>query len=167
MISRIITTRDVAHGRFLQVAQREPQPLELVRLETGEHVGLVLARVGRGAEQRAGAVALDARVVPGGKAGGAQPRCEVQHALEAHEAVAAHARVGRPGLRVLFDEVVHHFLLERIAQVESHVRKSHPVRERAGAGDRLGRAAAALAVVLGMRPQLERDGNYLMSRVER
>ncbi len=45
------------------------------------------------------------------------------------------------------------------AQVEREVRQAHPVRERTRVADRLRRAAGALAVVLLVGPQLERDGD--------
>ncbi len=45
------------------------------------------------------------------------------------------------------------------AQVEREVRHPHPVRQRTGMADRLRGAAGALAVVLLVGPQLERDGD--------
>ena len=64
----------LAHARLGELAHREPQPLQFVGPEPGEHVALVLAGVGAGAHQRALRVAADARVVPGGQRPGPQPR---------------------------------------------------------------------------------------------
>ena len=50
------------------------------------------------------------------------------------------------------------------AQVDREVRQAVAVGERAGAADGLGRAAAALAVVLGVGPELERDADDVARR---
>ena len=52
-----------------------------------------------------------------------------------------------------------HLRAELRAQVDREVRESEAVGERARAANRLRRAAAALAVVLGVGPQLERHGD--------
>ena len=56
---------------------------------------------------------------------------------------------------------------ELVAQVEREVRQAHAVRERARAADRVGRAARALAVVLGVAPQLERHRDDLAVGAQR
>ena len=55
--------RERAHGVLREAAEREAEPVEQRRVELGEHVALVLARVGGGADERAVLVARDARVV--------------------------------------------------------------------------------------------------------
>ena len=87
--------RELAHGVLGQRAEREREPLEQLRLEPGEHVALVLARVRARRQERPVLVARDARVVAGGEPGRAERAGERQHRVEAHLAVAAHARVGR------------------------------------------------------------------------
>ncbi len=51
-------------GRLVLVAEREPDAVELPRVEPGEHVRLVLRRIGAAREQRPPAMLDDARVVP-------------------------------------------------------------------------------------------------------
>ena len=156
----------LAHVRLGELAEREPEALELVRAQAGEHVCLVLRGVGRGAEERAVGVAGDARVVAGGEAGGAQLLREREHGVEADVAVAAHARVRRaPGL-VLADVVVDHLLLEVRARIESDMRRTHPVGERTGVDHGLRRAAAPRAVGARVRPQLEGHGHDVVAFVE-
>ena len=53
------------------------------------------------------------------------------------------------------------------AQVEREVRQPHPVRERAGEPDGVRRAAGRLGVVLGVGPQLERDGGGVLAGQQR
>ena len=82
------------------------------------------------------------------------------------EPLQPHAGVGRAALGVTLEELVDHGLAEALAEVEREVRNAHPVRERAGAGHRLRRAAALLAVGGGIRPQLERHGHHVLAGVE-
>ena len=53
------------------------------------------------------------------------------------------------------------------AQVEREVREAHVVGDAAGDPDRGGAAAGALAVVLGVAPQLERHGDRVRAAAER
>jgi hypothetical protein len=76
--------------------------------------------------------------VAGGQALRAERGRQVEHAVETHETVAAHARVGRAAGGVLGHEVVDHAGLEVLAQVERDVRQVERVRQRAGARHRLG-----------------------------
>src|SRR5688572_4173222 len=57
-----------AHGVLGQAAEREAEPVEQRGFELGEHVALVLAGVGRLADERPVLVACDPRVVAGGEA---------------------------------------------------------------------------------------------------
>ena len=81
---------------------------QLGGVEPGEHVALVLARIGCRADQRPVVVVGDARVVPGGEPGGAQVAGQFEHRVEADVAVAAHARIGRAALGVAVEEIVDH-----------------------------------------------------------
>ena len=76
-------------------------------------------------------------------------------------AVAAHARVRRQAARRVRQPRLDDAGAELVAQVEREVRQAHAVRERAGAAHGVGRAARALAVVLGVAPELERHGDDL------
>ena len=87
---------------FVQLAQREAQPRQRGRRQRGEHVALVLGRVG--GARAAGRRSVDARVVAGGEVAAPSAVGELEHRVEPHVAVAAHARVrasgrrrGRPG----------------------------------------------------------------------
>src|SRR5579884_1881385 len=110
-------------GRLLVlVAEREHDPRELLRVERGEHVALVLGRV-RSAGEEEGAVPLDdARVVPGGEPPGSGAPREGEQLGEAEAAVAARARVWRPPARIATDERRDDGAAELLAQVEGHVR---------------------------------------------
>ncbi len=152
--------RELAHLRLAQLAEREAHPRHRLRRERGQHVALVLGRVGRRAQQP---VRRDARVVAGREVGRAEPVGERQHRVEPHVAVAAHARVRREAGGVVGEERRHHALRERGAQVEREVRHAHTVRDRAREPDGVRRAARRLGVVGRIAPQLERDGDGLAS----
>ena len=125
----------------------------------GEHVRLVLGRVGgaRAAARRR----VTPRVVAGGEVGRAEAVGELEHRVEPHVAVAAHARVRRLARRVAGQERLDDAGAELRAQVEREVRQAHPVRDRAREPDRVRRAARRLGVVLRVGPQLERDRDRL------
>jgi hypothetical protein len=112
-------------------------------------------------------VAGDTRVVPGGEPRGAERAGQLEHGVEAHLAVAAHARVGRAPGGVALEEAIDHLGPEALAQVERYVRDAHAVGELPRSPDRLGRAARLVAVGRGIGPQLERDGHDLVAGVER
>src|SRR5262249_52940620 len=82
--TRLLTLRAPRHpqagslglgaGLLLRLlAEREPPPAELVGVEPGEHVRLVLAIVERTSQQPAAAALDDARIVAGREALGAGP----------------------------------------------------------------------------------------------
>ncbi len=131
-------------------------------IQSRQHVGLVLAAVHGTCEQRPLPVPLDPRVVTGDERGGAGALRQRQHRVEAHEPVAPHAWVRRAPLLVLRQEVLDDGVREPVLHVERDVRKAHRVRERAGADDRLRRAAALGAVHPLIGPQLERHGHDLV-----
>jgi hypothetical protein len=112
-------------------------------------------------------VAGDARVVTGGEPGRAQRVGQLQHGVEAHLTVAAHARVRRAARCVAVQEAVDDLSPEALAQVERDVRDAHAVGEVASAAHRLGRAAALLTVGAGIRPELEGDRDDLVPGVQR
>jgi hypothetical protein len=115
-----------AHLRLGQLAEREAHPRDRLGSQPAQHVGLVLGRVGRRAQE---AVRAAAGVVAGRELGGAEAAGEVEHGVEAHVAVAAHARVGRQPVRVLVEPRGHDARAELLAQVEREVRQAHPVRQ--------------------------------------
>ncbi len=142
--------RRLAHLRLCMPPEREAQPGERGRGERRQHVALVLALVG-GRPQRRPSAAGDARVVTGRERGGAQPLGEVEHRVEPHAAVAAHARVRRragsvarePGSTTPARNSARRSI-ERCGMAEA-------VCQRARAAHRLRRAAAELAVALADR----------------
>ena len=70
--------RELTDHRLLELAEREPQPGQVVRVEARKHGRLVLARVGR-AQQGSRAVLHDARVVTGREPPGTQLGSGLQH----------------------------------------------------------------------------------------
>jgi hypothetical protein len=156
-----------AHRVLRQASQGEAEPIELGGVELGQHVALILARVVGRSDQQAVIVAGDARVVAGREPSSAEPVRELEHRVEADGSVAAHAGVRREAGGVAADEAVDDLGAETVAQVEGHVRDAHPVGKRAGAGDRLRRAAGALAVGGRVGPELQRDREHLVAGVQR
>ncbi len=150
---------ELAHLRLVQLAERKPHPRQRRRCQRREHVGLVLGRVGGCPQQRPALIAglRQAGVVAGRELLRPQPLAEFQHRVEPHVAVAADARIGSLAVRVAGDERFDDAGPELVAQVDREVREAHRMRQRPRLGDGRRRAAAALRVVLGVRPQLERD----------
>ena len=157
---------DPPHLALAQSAEREAQPAEQRRRQRGEHVALVLAVVGRRREQRPMAVIDQPRVVPGRESGGAEPLGDRDHRLEPDLAVAAHAGVRRPARGVAGKERRDDARAEAIAQVDGQVRDPERVGDRARQAHRLRRAAALLAVVGRVGPELERHGEDLRPTIE-
>jgi hypothetical protein len=93
--------------------------------------------------------------VAGRQRAGAEPPGHVEHRVEAHVAVAAHAGVRRQALGVIGQPRLHDARAELVAQVQREVRQAHPVGHRPRRAHRAGRAAGLLAVVLGVAPELE------------
>src|SRR5688572_25447372 len=155
-----------ADGVLGQAAEREAEPVEQRRVELGEHVALVLARIDSGTDERSVAVARDARVVTGGEARRAERGGELEHGVEANLAVAAHAGVRGKARGVAVEEAVDHLGAKALAQVERDVRDTHAMSQRPGPGDRLRRAAGALAVRGGIGPELERDRDHIVAGIE-
>ena len=119
------------------------------------------------AGERALGIARDAGVVTGREPGGAERVRELEHRVEAHLTVAANARVRGQAGRVAVEELVDNAGAKALAQVERQVREPHVVGQPAGAEHGLRRAAALVPIRGGVGPQLERDGDHLVARVER
>ena len=108
--------------------------------------------------------AAHAGVVAGREPGaGPETLGQLEHRVEAHVAVAAHAWVRRQPRGVVVEEGLDDAGAELLAQVEGEVRDAHSVRQRPGAAHRLSRAARALAVVGRIGPQLEGDRRDIAS----
>ena len=108
----------------------------------------------------------DARVVARGQPRGAQPAGQREHRVEPHQAVAAHTGVGGLPGGIGVQEVVDDRGPELVAQVQREVGQAHAVGRRPRPGHGLGRAAAALPVGAGIRPQLERHGQHVPAGVQ-
>ena len=154
----------LAHLRLGEIAEREAQPRQRRGSHRGEHVRLVLGRVGSRPEEP---VVGDPRVVAGGERRRADAVGELEHRVEPHVPVAAHARVRRLAARVRGQERVDDARPELRAQVEREVRHAHPVRDRTGDPDRMRGAARRLGVVLRVGPQLERHGGGVIADQQR
>ena len=89
-----------ARLRLRLLAERELDPVEQRRVERGEHVGLILVRVGRAGEQPPAVALDDARVVAGPELRRSGALGEGEQLVEAEAAVAAAARVRRLAARV-------------------------------------------------------------------
>ena len=142
-------------------AEREPEPAEAPGRERGEHVALILGRVG-GARDREPPIAVDdPSVVARRETGGPDPPGEAQQLVEAEAAVAAHARVRRLPAGVAACERGDDGAPELLAQVEGHVREPEPVAGLARRDHRGRRAAdplARLRVRVDPEPERNPDG---------
>src|SRR5689334_21476315 len=78
---------------------------ELGLTQREQKVRLILARIHRPQQmERAGVVALDARIMPGGDVAGAQGVGALPQPIELDVAVAEHTWIGRPAFQVLVHE---------------------------------------------------------------
>ena len=119
-------------------------------VEPGEHVALVLAR-GRRRRAPAGP-RRRRRCARSGRWPAARRPAAPASSSMASKRTRPLQRTHGLGVappRVAGQEVVHHVGAEALAQVEREVRDAHPVRQRAGAGHRLRRAAARSPSVPG------------------
>src|SRR3954451_24607617 len=78
-------SREAAHARLLELAEREPQALQLLWAQASQHVALVLGRVGRAAQEGAGVVLGDPSVVTGREPLGAEAAGQLEHLVEADQ----------------------------------------------------------------------------------
>ena len=152
--------RELTHLRLAHAAEREAQARQRRGRERREDVALVLADVDGHPQQPA---VLHARVVTGRERLRPQPLAQLEHRVESHVAVAAHARVGRETRAVIGQPALDHAGAELRSEVDRQVRHAQAVRQLARAAHGLRRAAAGLAVVLGVGPQLERHPDRLLA----
>ena len=126
----------------------------------GEHVALILARVGAASEEPASVALDDARVVAGRDPRRADAVGEREQLVEAERAVAADARVRRLALRVAGDERRHDGLAELLAQVERDVRDAARVARPARREHRARRAARPVGLArVRVDPEPERHAD--------
>src|SRR5437868_11373960 len=135
--------RLVARLLLALLAEREPDPRQMARIQRSKHVALILRRIRCSTKKRVPAMLDDARVVTGGKAIATGALCKFEQLVEAERAVAANARVRRLTACVAVDERRDDGAAELLAQVERHVRNAEPVTRLPRRDDRLGRAARA------------------------
>ncbi len=152
---------ELADLRLVQLAERESHPRERVRSR---------ARTARSSgpwrHPRPSAAAGRPRLARSARSRGPRPEPvgELEHRVQPHAAVASHARVRRQTRGVVGEPTFHHARAELLAQVDREVRHPEPVSEIARAADRLRGAAAEVAVVLGIRPQLECHADGVRAR---
>ena len=154
--------------RLRLAAEREPQPAERRRVDGGEHVALVLARV-HGPGDRTAPCALDElRVMAGREPAGAHAIGEGKQLVEAEAAVAADTGVRRRAPRVGACERLDDRAAELLAQVERHVRQPSLVTGAPRRDHRGRRAARPLVVRRGrVDPEPERHADRVHARREK
>ena len=148
--------------------EREPAPREDLSGHPGQHVGLVLGRIGAPGDQGDIPAAADAGVVPGRDPVRPDPVGELDQRREAERAVAAHAWVRRAPCLEALDELVDDRRPELAAQVESDMRHAERMARRAGRTHRTRRAAGPLTVGRArIDPQPQRDADGLEPSLDR
>ena len=147
-----------------QLGQREPHPRQRRGRQRREHVGLVLGRIGRRAQQP---VLRDPRVVPGGETPKrrARPRTRASRRAARRRCSgctgsASPPRRSRPGTARPRPPGTP-------AADQREVRQPHPVRDRPRQPHRVGRAAGRGGVVLDVAPQLQRDRDRVLAHEQR
>ena len=143
-----------AHPRLGEIRKREPEAGERLRPQRGQHVGLVLGRVGWSGEEWPVAVVGEAGVMTGGERPGPQAVGQREHRIDPDLPVADDARVRRLPARIAAQEPVDNRGPEALLEIEGQMRDAHAVGERPGTDHRLGRAAAPGSVGSPVRPQL-------------
>ena len=148
------------------LAEREPDPVEQPRVESGEHVCLVLLEIAGARQEGAAAVLDDPRVVAGRKARCPGALGEREQLGEAKAAVAANARVRGLAPRITADERSHDRPAKLIAEVECHMRKAAGVAGLARGDHGLRGAARALGIGSDrVDPEPQRDADRVRPRV--
>ena len=156
---------DRPHLGLGQLGQREAHARDRRGRQRGEHVGLVLGRIGGGAQQ---AVVGHPRVVAGGERRRApSASASVEHRVQAHVAVAADARVRGLPRRVAGQERLDDARAELRPQVEREVREAHAVRDRRASRTASARAAGGGGVVLVVAPELQRHRDGVLADEQR
>ena len=147
--------------------ERERDPVEQRRIDSREHVGLVLGRIAAAGDQPQAVPLHDPGVVAGPEHVATGPLGEGDEGVEAKLPVAAHARVRRQAPRVAVDERRHDRGAERLAEIERDVRQPEPVAGLAGGDHRVGGAAGALGARAGrVEPEAQRDTDRIRRRAQ-
>ena len=156
---------DLAHPGLGQIPEWKAQPPERAGLQPREHVGLVLRRVAGTREEGPRAVIRDLGVVTGGELGGAEAIGEGDHRVDAQLPVAEDAGIGSASLGVAAQERPDDPVPELSLEVERQMRDPERMREPSRSQNGLGRAAAALAIGVLVRPELQRHRDDLAARL--
>ena len=140
---------------------------EVARIESREHVALILVLVERAREQQPAVALDDPRVVARRERGCADAAREREQLGEAEAAVAADARVRRLAARVAADERRDDRAAKLLTQVERDVRQAARVTRLACRDHRARRAARALGVrSVRVEPQPQRDTDRIRPGLE-
>ncbi len=142
-----------------ELSQGKAEPRKRGRPQSGQHVGLVLGRIGRGLEQRARAVVGDAGVVTRGERRRPDAVREGDHCVDPQVPVADHARVRRLPRPVAVYERAHDLAAEGGLEIQGQVRNPQRMTHRARPSHRLRGAARLGAVRALVRPELERHSH--------
>ena len=134
----------LAHLALGHPAERENDAPEALAIEVIEHVGLVLGVIERGVELRTIGSVDDPCVVTGREAVEAKLEHAAEHEVEAHECVAAHARIRRPALEVVAVKRFDDPLAELLLQVPAVIRNAEQRRDATRVLDSVERAAPAV-----------------------
>ena len=150
----------LAHLGFVRSASGKRSRESDSRPQRGEHVGLVLGGVGRRGEQRPCAVVGEAGVVAGGERRRPEPPARASIASIRSSPLQSTQGFGvRPAS---CPRTKPSTTVARKASSRSSVRcGAHPMGQRPGADDRLGRAAASRPVGVPVGPQLQRHRDDL------
>jgi hypothetical protein len=149
------------------LSEREPDPREVSRIESREHVRLVLLRIDGPRQQRASSVLDDSRVVARRQLRRTGTPREREQLRKAKAPVAARARVGRLPAGVGVDERLDDRGAERFARVQRHVWQAEPVARLARRDHRLRRAARPLGGrCLRIDPEPKRDADRTRARMQ-
>ena len=133
---------------------------EEARVDRGEHVRLVLRRVGRARDEPQPVPLDQPRVVPRPEGVRARALRERHERREPERAVAAHAGVWREAGDVTLDERLHHGPAEGVAEVEGDMRQAECVTGLARSDHGVRGAARALgARPCWVEPQAQGDAD--------
>ena len=138
-------TLGLGPGLLLRLpTEREPEPVQMPWVETGEHVRLILDRIGGAGQELAPAVFDDPRVVAGCEPRSSGAAREREQLRKAETPVAARTGIRRLAPRVPLDERTDDCKAEGFTCVERDVRDAACVTRLARGDHRLGRAAGTL-----------------------
>ena len=140
---------------------------QVPRVEPGQHVALVLHRIGGAGEQQPVFPLHDASVVPRRKPRSADPAPKREELRKSETSVAADTRIGRLTAGVAAHERRHHRPPKLLAQIERHMGQSECMTclPRCDHGAR-GAAGSIRVRTGGVEPQPQRDANSLRAGAE-